>query len=71
MSLRAISHVVVMISPEGMRKCAKAIEAQGFAPNQAEVLASLLGDIIEEDENGLWIVRDEQGIEVARIQPLC
>jgi hypothetical protein len=32
--------------------------------------AALIGDVIETDENGKWIVRDESGRIIDRIDPL-
>ena len=44
--------------------------SRGYTRDRAEQLVFALGDIIEEDNDGLWVIRDEKGFVMDRIKPL-
>jgi len=54
---------------EGFKKRAKILVARGYAEEEAQRLSVLLGDVIE-PVDGKWVIRDENGEVVARIDPL-
>ncbi len=58
-----------MMTPDGMEQIAAALVERGYSRDIAERYAALIGDTIEE-ENGKWVVRDEQGAVLDRIDPI-
>jgi hypothetical protein len=46
------------------------LRRRGFSADEAERIAGALGDAILTDDQGKWIVTDETGQEIARIDPL-
>jgi hypothetical protein len=47
----------------------KLLVERGYSEEDAQRLSVCLGDVIEEVD-GKWVVRDEDGKEIARIDPL-
>lgn len=47
----------------------KILVARGYSAEEAKRLSIYLGDVIEEVD-GKWIIRDNEGEEIARIDPL-
>lgn len=54
---------------EGFRERIKVLKSRGYSKEKAELIAGLLGDVIEEDKDGKWVVRDEDGNVVDRVDP--
>lgn len=59
-----------MLTPETFEQMVAALEARGLERSQATDYAARIGDTIEEDEAGKWIVRDDGGQIIDRIHPL-
>ncbi len=59
-----------MMTPEGMVKRVQRLIKRGYRREVAEDYASFLGDIIEEDAQGRWLIRNEQGHVIDAIKPL-
>ena len=43
---------------------------RGLGRERAALYASLIGDTIETDDAGKWVVRDEAGAVIDRIDPI-
>jgi len=54
---------------ENFQARAKLLVARGYSKEEAWKLAVCLGDVIVEVD-GKWIIRDDEGEEIARIDPL-
>jgi hypothetical protein len=59
-----------MMTPEGMERGAVILMARGMDEEKAYLYMQLLGDIREEDHSGKWIIRDETGAIIDRIEPI-
>lgn len=59
-----------MLTPETFEQMVAALEARGMERSQAADYAARIGDTIEEDDAGKWIVRDDGGQIIDRIDPL-
>ncbi|HEX3717497.1 MAG TPA: hypothetical protein VH595_05970 [Verrucomicrobiae bacterium] len=59
-----------MMTPEGMERGAVILMARGMDEEKAYLYMQLLGDIREEDDSGKWIIRDETGAIIDRIEPI-
>ena len=59
-----------MLTPETFEQMVAALEARGLERSRAADYAARIGDTIEEDEAGKWIVRDDGGHIIDRIDPL-
>jgi hypothetical protein len=59
-----------MMTPEGLEQRVKTLIRRGYTDQQAEDYAVWIGDVIEIDHNGKWVVRDESGKIVDRIDPI-
>jgi hypothetical protein len=59
-----------MMAIDAMDALVRELESRGLSKAVAERYAVLIGDVIEEDENGKWIVRDESGVLIDRIDPI-
>lgn len=53
-----------------MEEMIAALVARGMERSRAADYAARLGDTIKEDEAGKWIVRDDAGQIIDRIDPL-
>jgi hypothetical protein len=59
-----------MMTPDGTEAMFGALTKRGYKPEVAELYLASLGDVIEEDAQGRWIIRDDQGRVIDAIQPL-
>ncbi len=59
----------LMMTPELFDEAVAKLVARGYAKDNAIEIANAVGDDIEE-EAGQWIVRDDQGNIITRIDPL-
>lgn len=50
-----------MMTPEGMEEVVQVLIARGYPRATAEDYSARLGDTIEEDAEGRWIIRGDQG----------
>jgi hypothetical protein len=59
-----------MMSEDEFGYLVSALLDHGIPQDMAESYAARLGDTIEEDPNGKWVIRDDAGWIVARIDPI-
>ena len=59
-----------MMSPEGFQELVDALLARGLSKEKAEDYAERLGDTIEVDEGGRWVIRGDDGSVLDRIEPI-
>lgn len=59
-----------MMSANSFLELVAALVDRGYAKDKAEDYASRLGDTIEEDADGKWVIRDDQDAVIDRIDPL-
>jgi len=58
-----------MMTPEQLDKRVETLIQRGFKPEEAGRIAGLIGDCLEE-EDGKWVVRDENDNIIAQVDPL-
>ncbi len=59
-----------MMTPRGMEEMIAVMVARGMERSRAADYAARIGDTIEHDDAGKWIVRDDAGQVIYRIEPL-
>ena len=59
-----------MMTPEGMNAMVAVLMRRGLGRERAAFYARLIGDTIEKDDAGKWVVRDEAGAVIDRIDPI-
>ncbi|HNQ89112.1 MAG TPA: hypothetical protein PKM73_10900 [Verrucomicrobiota bacterium] len=56
--------------PDGLEELAHGLMKQGLPEETAWDYAVLIGDTPEQDEDGKWVVRDDKGNVLARVDLL-
>ena len=59
-----------MMNDDQFNEAVAELIKRGYSKEEASRIANLIGDDIEEDENGKWVARDDNGIVIARVDPL-
>ena len=59
-----------MMTPEDMDRTVAVLVRRGLGRERAALYASLIGDTIETDDAGKWVVRDEAGAVIDRFDPI-
>lgn len=59
-----------MMTPDAMEEMINELLRRGFDRATAEDYAARIGDTPEEADDGKWIIRDDGGREIARIEPI-
>ena len=59
-----------MMTTDGFANRVRALIKRGYDPDTVGNYAALLGDIIEKDAQGRWVIRDESRRVIDAIEPI-